>query len=170
MKQFSQVKFCVPAGEGVYWSPVMQDIADLYQAVILDHNRRPRNFEEMEHPDRVAVGDNPVCGDHYTVFLKMEGDRIEKATFHGAGCAISKASASVMTSMLKGKTLDEAKAIYQDFHRMVTTGEVSADNLSDLSAFAGVFQFPARIKCATLSWHAALNAAKGSEPEAVTTE
>ncbi len=148
----------------------MQDIADLYQAVILDHNRRPRNFEEMENPDRLAVGDNPVCGDHYTVFLKMAGDRIEKVSFSGAGCAISKASASVMTSMLKGKTLEEAKALYNDFHTMVTTGEVAEDNLSDLSAFAGVYQFPARIKCATLSWHAALNAAADPDTKSVTTE
>ncbi len=150
----------------------MQDIADLYQAVILDHNRRPRNFGEMENPDRVAVGDNPVCGDHYTVFLQMDGDRIREITFHGAGCAISKASASVMTSMLKGKTLAEIKALYSDFHHLVTSGEIDEGNLSDLSAFAGVHQFPARIKCATLSWHAALNAAErpGEEPEPVTTE
>ncbi len=148
----------------------MQDLAELYQAVILDHNRRPRNFSEMENPDHLAVGDNPVCGDHYTVFLRMDGDRIAEATFHGAGCAISKASASVMTSMLKGKTVEEAKELYEHFHHLVTSGEVDEDYLSDLSAFAGVHQFPARIKCATLSWHAALNAAKGSEDDRVTTE
>lgn len=148
----------------------MQDLADLYQAVILDHNRRPRNFEEMDDPDRVAVGDNPVCGDHYTVFLQMDGDRIKKVSFQGAGCAISKASASVMTSLLKGKTLEEAKELYEHFHNLVTTGEVDEANLSDLSAFAGVYQFPARIKCATLSWHAALNAAGGSGESKFTTE
>lgn len=148
----------------------MQDLADLYQAVILDHNRRPRNFEEMSDPDRVAVGDNPVCGDHYTVFLRMDEGRIEKVSFQGAGCAISKASASVMTSLLKGKTLKEAKELYEHFHHLVTTGEVDEENLSDLSAFAGVYQFPARIKCATLSWHAALNAAEGSEASKFTTE
>ncbi len=148
----------------------MQDLADLYQAVILDHNRRPRNFVEMEKPDRVAVGDNPVCGDHYTVFLRLEGERIAEVTFQGAGCAISKASASVMTSLLKGKTFEEARALYENFHRMVTTGEIDPENLSDLSAFAGVHQFPARIKCATLSWHAALNAAGGEKEGAVSTE
>lgn len=148
----------------------MQDLADLYQAVILDHNRRPRNFEEMSHPDLVAVGDNPVCGDHYTVFLQMDGDRIKKVSFQGAGCAISKASASVMTSLLKGKTVKEAKDLYEEFHHLVTTGEIDEENLSDISAFAGVYQFPARIKCATLSWHAALNAAAGSREEKTTTE
>jgi nitrogen fixation protein NifU and related proteins len=148
----------------------MQDLADLYQAVILDHNRRPRNFVAMESPDRVAVGDNPVCGDHYTVFLRLEGDRISEVSFQGAGCAISKASASVMTSLLKGKTAEEARKIYEKFHQMVTTGEVDPENLSDLSAFAGVYQFPARIKCATLSWHAALNAVADPEAGKVSTE
>jgi nitrogen fixation protein NifU and related proteins len=147
----------------------MQDLTDLYQSVILDHNRRPRNRGKLPTANRVAHGDNPSCGDQCTVYLRLEGDRIADISFDGSGCAISQASASLMTLNLKGKTAREAEAIYADVHHLVTTGEVDEANLSDLAALAGVHQFPARIKCATLGWHAALNALKG-DPITATTE
>jgi nitrogen fixation protein NifU and related proteins len=147
----------------------MQDLTDLYQSVILDHNRRPRNRGKLPTANRVAHGDNPSCGDQCTVYLRLEGDRIADLSFDGSGCAISQASASLMTLNLKGKTAQEAEAIYADVHHLVTTGEVDEANLSDLAALAGVHQFPARIKCATLGWHAALNALKG-DPITATTE
>lgn len=147
----------------------MQDLTDLYQSVILDHNRRPRNRGKLPTANRVAHGDNPSCGDQCTVYLRLDGGRISDISFEGSGCAISQASASLMTLNLKGKTVPEAEAIYADVHQLVTTGKVDEDNLSDLAALAGVHQFPARIKCATLGWHAALNAAKG-DPVTATTE
>ena len=147
----------------------MQDLTDLYQSVILDHNRRPRNRGKLPTANRVAHGENPSCGDQCTVYLRLDGDRIAEITFEGSGCAISQASSSLMTLHLKGKTVAEAEAIYGDVHQLVTTGKVDEDNLSDLAALAGVHQFPARIKCATLGWHAALNAAKG-DPTTATTE
>ncbi len=147
----------------------MQDLTDLYQSVILDHNRRPRNRGKLPTANRVAHGDNPSCGDQCTVYLRLDGDRIADISFEGSGCAISQASASLMTLNLKGKTAAEAEAIYADVHTLVTTGKVEEDNLSDLAALAGVHQFPARIKCATLGWHAALNALKG-DPVTATTE
>ncbi len=146
----------------------MQDLTDLYQSVILDHNRRPRNYKVLPAANRVGSGNNPMCGDLVTVYVKLEGDRVADISFQGSGCAISQASASLMTLNLKGKTIVEAEAIYGDLHKMVTTGKVDEDNLSDLAALAGVHQFPARIKCATLSWHAALNAMKGDEKPATT--
>jgi nitrogen fixation NifU-like protein len=147
----------------------MQDLTDLYQSVILDHNRRPRNRGKLPTANRVAHGDNPSCGDQCTVYLRLAGDRIGDISFEGSGCAISPASASLMTLNLKGKTAAEAEAIYAGVHTLVTTGKVDEDNLSDLAALAGVHQFPARIKCATLGWHAALNALKG-DPITATTE
>ena len=147
----------------------MQDLTDLYQSVILDHNRRPRNRGKLPTANRVAHGDNPSCGDQCTVYLRLDGDRIADISFEGSGCAISQASASLMTLNLKGKTIPEAEALYADVHKLVTTGQVDEGNLSDLAALAGVHQFPARIKCATLGWHAALNAAKG-DPITATTE
>lgn len=147
----------------------MQDLTDLYQSVILDHNRRPRNYSVLPTANRVGSGNNPMCGDQVTVYVKLDGDKISEISFQGSGCAISQASTSLMTINLKGKTVAEAEAIYGDVHKLVTTGKVDDDNLSDLAALAGVHQFPARIKCATLGWHAALNAAKGDE-KLVTTE
>jgi nitrogen fixation NifU-like protein len=135
----------------------MSDLTDLYQQVILDHNRRPRNRGRLPVANRVAHGDNPTCGDQCSVFLRLDGDRIAEITFDGQGCAISQASASLMTTLLKGKTAPEAQQIYDQFHRIVTTGE-TPDEISDLAAFAGVHAFPARIKCATLGWHTALEA------------
>ncbi len=144
------------------------DLTELYQQVILDHNRRPRNRGKLPTANRVAHGDNPSCGDQCSVYLQLEGDRIKDLSFDGSGCAISQASASLMTTQLKGKTAAEAQALYDEFHEIVTTGKEPAE-ISDLAAFAGVHTFPARIKCATLGWHAALNALK-SDPTTVTTE
>ncbi|HYC70509.1 MAG TPA: SUF system NifU family Fe-S cluster assembly protein [Opitutaceae bacterium] len=147
----------------------MNDLTDLYQSVILDHNRRPRNYAVLPTANRVGSGNNPLCGDEVTVYLRLDGDRITDLSFQGSGCAISQASASLMTVNLKGRTVKEAEAIAGDVMKLITTGEVQDDEVSDLSALAGVHQFPARIKCATLSWHAALNAARG-DAKPVTTE
>ena len=144
------------------------DLTELYQQVILDHNRRPRNRGKLPTANRVAHGDNPSCGDQCSVYLRLEGDRITDLSFDGSGCAISQASASLMTTRLKGKTAAEAEALFQQFHDIVTTGQ-APEEISDLGAFAGVHAFPARIKCATLGWHAALNALKG-DPVPATTE
>jgi nitrogen fixation NifU-like protein len=144
------------------------DLSDLYQNVILDHNRRPRNRGKIPTANRSAHGDNPSCGDQCDVFLRLDGDKIAEISFDGTGCAISQASASLMTTQLKGKTIAEAEKLYKEFHEIVTTGKEPVE-ISDLGAFAGVHAFPARIKCATLSWHAALNALHG-DPTPVTTE
>lgn len=151
----------------------MSELADLYQQVILDHNRRPRNRGKLPTANRVAHGDNPTCGDQCSVYLRLEPaagapDRIAEITFDGSGCAISQASASLMTTQLKGKTTVDAQKLYDEFHHIVTTGQ-APEEISDLGAFAGVHAFPARIKCATLGWHAALNAIKG-DPIPATTE
>ena len=145
----------------------MSDLADLYQQVILDHNRRPRNRGKLPTANRVAHGDNPSCGDQCTVYLRLDGDRIGEITFDGSGCAISQAAASLMTTQLQGKSAAEAEQLYQQFHEIVTTGK-APEEISDIGAFAGVHAFPARIKCATLGWHAALNALKGDEAPATT--
>lgn len=145
----------------------MSDLSDLYQQVILDHNRRPRNRGKLPTATRVAHGDNPSCGDQCSVYLDLDGDRIKDLSFDGSGCAISQASASLMTTQLKGKTAAEAQKLYDEFHHIVTTGE-APEEISDIAAFAGVHAFPARIKCATLGWHAALNALKGDEAPATT--
>ena len=146
----------------------MSDLADLYQQVILDHNRRPRNRGRLPTANRVAHGDNPTCGDQCSVYLQLDGDRISGITFDGSGCSISQASASLMTVQLKGKTAAEAENLFGVFHEIVTTGK-EPEEISDIGAFAGVHAFPARIKCATLGWHAALNALKG-DPVPATTE
>lgn len=145
----------------------MSDLSDLYQQVILDHNRRPRNRGKLPTANRVAHGDNPTCGDQCSVYLQLEGDRIKEISFDGSGCAISQASASLMTTQLKGKTTAEAEKLFKDFHEIVTTGN-PPEEISDVAAFAGVHAFPARIKCATLGWHAALNALKGDPVDATT--
>jgi nitrogen fixation NifU-like protein len=137
----------------------MSDLTDLYQAVILDHSKRPRNRGKLPTATRVASGDNPTCGDNCTVYLRMDGDRIAEISFDGSGCAISQASASLMTTLLKGKTAGEAAALFGDFKNIVTTGK-APEEISDVAAFAGVHAYPARIKCATLGWHAALDALK----------
>jgi nitrogen fixation NifU-like protein len=144
------------------------DLSELYQQVILDHNKRPRNRGKLPTANRVAHGDNPSCGDQCNVYLRLDGDRVGDISFDGSGCAISQASASLMTTLVKGKTAAEVEAMFQDFHKIVTTGE-APEEISDLAAFAGVHAFPARIKCATLGWHAALNAIHG-DPATTTTE
>ena len=145
----------------------MSDLSDLYQQVILDHNRRPRNRGKLPQATRVAHGDNPSCGDQCSVYLNLDGDKISEITFDGTGCAISQASASLMTTQLKGKTATEAETLFNEFNEIVTSGKEPED-ISDVAAFAGVHAFPARIKCATLGWHAALNALKGEDVPATT--
>jgi nitrogen fixation NifU-like protein len=143
------------------------DLTELYQQVILDHNRRPRNHGRLPTANRVAHGENPSCGDQCTVYLRLEGGKIADISFDGSGCAISQAAASLMTTQLKGRPAAEAEGLYHQFHDIVTTGQ-APEEISDLAAFAGVHAFPARIKCATLGWHAALNALKGDPAEATT--
>jgi nitrogen fixation NifU-like protein len=144
------------------------DLTELYQQVILDHNKRPRNRGKLPAANRVAHGDNPSCGDQCSVYLRLDGDKIADISFDGSGCAISQASASLMTTQLKGKTAAQAEELYKNFHDIVTTGK-EPEEISDLAAFAGVHAFPARIKCATLGWHAAMEALKGG-PAVTTTE
>ncbi|HWD20222.1 MAG TPA: SUF system NifU family Fe-S cluster assembly protein [Verrucomicrobiae bacterium] len=137
------------------------DLSELYQEVILDHSRKPRNFRVMADADRKAEGNNPLCGDHFTVYLKLDGEIIKEATFEGDGCAISKASASMMTDFLKGKKASEAQQQFGAYQQMVTTGKTDEEALGKLCAFAGVHHFPMRVKCAALPWHAMLAALKG---------
>jgi nitrogen fixation protein NifU and related proteins len=145
------------------------DLQDLYQEVILDHNRRPRNFRVIDDA-RKAEGYNPLCGDRLTVYLRVENGRIADASFQGSGCAISKASASLMTDSLKGKTLAEAEELFERFHRMITRSpEEPVDDLGKLSVLAGVRQFPVRVKCASLAWHTLHNALDARD-EVVSTE
>jgi nitrogen fixation NifU-like protein len=148
------------------------DLNALYQSIILDHNRRPRNFRELTDADRRSEGRNPLCGDELTVWLKMEGDRIEDVSFVGSGCAISKASASIMTTTVKGKTRAEASALFERFHDLVTGSPAARPDdpaLGQLAAFSGVSRFPVRVKCASLAWHA-LRAALRGDGGAVSTE
>jgi len=149
----------------------MSDLRELYQQVILDHNKNPRNFREMPEATAKVEGYNPLCGDHYTIFLQLDGDTIKDVSFTGNGCAISKASASVMSSTVKGKSRDEAAHLFDVFHRLVTgdPSGVDAVELQRLAAFSGVSEFPARVKCATLAWHT-LNAGLKGEGQSVTTE
>ena len=146
----------------------LNDLNDLYQEVILEHAKSPRNFRVMPNANRVAQGRNPLCGDNYTVYLLMDGDVVTDASFQGSGCAISKASASLLTCTLKGKTRAEVEALFGLVHDMVTTGHAD-ERLGKLAAFAGVHKFPARVKCAILSWHAAKSAVAGTN-ETVSTE
>ena len=141
----------------------MSELSELYQQVILDHNKKPRNFRKLETANHTAEGYNPLCGDHLTVYMNVEGDVVTDVGFEGSGCAISKASASMMTQAVKGKSKEQAEALFKEFHSMVTgdLDEETEDNsLGNLKIFAGVREFPVRVKCATLPWHtmhAALN-------------
>jgi nitrogen fixation protein NifU and related proteins len=150
----------------------MADLSELYQQVILDHNRKPRNFKVLERANRKQEGYNPLCGDQFTLYLDMDGDLIKEIGFQGSGCAISKASASMMTTMVKGKTKAEAVEMFDEFHRMVK-GELdfesTPNHLGRLKIFAGVREFPARVKCASLSWHT-LRAALEGVDEPISTE
>ncbi len=150
----------------------MSDLRELYQEVILDHNKRPRNFRVLEAAGHRAVGHNPLCGDQITVFVELDGDVIRDVSFQGAGCAISKASASMMTDAVKGKTISEVRDLFMDFHAMVTSTPDAlpdVERVGKLAAFAGVCEFPARVKCASLAWHT-LQAALSDGSGTVTTE
>lgn len=151
----------------------MPDLRGLYQEVILDHSKKPRNYRVMEGADHHAEGYNPLCGDRVTVYVKLENDRISDLSFQGSGCAISTSSASLLTETLKGKTLGEADALFEKFHRLVTgesNGNLAEDtSLGKLAVFSGVAEFPVRVKCATLAWHTLRSALKGEE-KTVSTE
>ena len=146
----------------------MSDLSDLYQEVILDHNRRPRNFRTLEAPSHTAEGYNPLCGDRLHVFLRLEEGVVADVAFQGSGCAISKASASLMTDAIKGRPVAEVRDLFERFHRMVTTPpDQTVENLGKLSVLAGVREFPVRVKCASLAWHT-LKAALEQEQIATT--
>jgi nitrogen fixation NifU-like protein len=147
----------------------MSELTDLYQEVILDHNKKPRNFRKLEDANRTAEGFNPLCGDQIQLYVKLEDGRISDIGFQGSGCAISKASASLMTSALKGKTAAEAGDLFERFHHLVTSDAADPDDLGKLAVFSGVREFPARVKCASLAWHT-LRAALDGKGEKVTTE
>jgi nitrogen fixation protein NifU and related proteins len=150
----------------------MSDLTDLYQEVILDHNRRPRNFGALPEADRQARGHNPLCGDRLTVFLKLSGDRIDDIRFEGSGCAISKSSASLMTEAVKGRTVAEALDLFSRFQAMITSSmehPAGDASLGKLEVLAGVREFPVRIKCASLPWHT-LKAAFSASTTPVATE
>jgi nitrogen fixation NifU-like protein len=148
----------------------MSELRELYQQVILDHNRKPRNFRTIEGANRRAEGYNPLCGDRVTVYVQVEDGVIRDVAFQGSGCAISKAAASMMTASLRGKTAAEAEATFERFHRMVTGGgDGSEAELGKLAVFQGVGEFPIRVKCATLPWHT-LHAALAGTAEPVSTE
>lgn len=149
-----------------------RELKELYQQVILDHNKSPRNFRKMENASSKAEGYNPLCGDHIDVYVLVEDGIVKDISFNGVGCAISKASASVMTSMLKGKTKEEAEKLFNKFHDLVTGklgDDVDVDELGKLAVFAGVQEFPIRVKCASLAWHTLMSALTDKEKK-VTTE
>ena len=147
----------------------MSDLRELYQDVILEHSKTPRNYRELPKANHKAEGYNPLCGDHFTIYLDLEGDKIQDVTFQGSGCAISKASASMMTQSVKGKSKEEAAKIFENFHELVTGHGGEQDQLGKLAVFAGVSEFPVRVKCATLAWHT-LQAALEGKQEKITTE
>lgn len=149
-----------------------QELKELYQQVILDHNKSPRNFRKMENASSQAEGYNPLCGDHIDVYVLVEDGIVNDVSFNGEGCAISKASASVMTSMLKGKTKEEAEKLFNKFHDLVTGklgDKPDVEELGKLAVFAGVQEFPVRVKCASLAWHTLMSALEDKEKK-VTTE
>jgi nitrogen fixation NifU-like protein len=141
---------------------MFDELTDLYQQVILDHCKRPRNFREQPAATCSAQGHNPLCGDQLKLFLTLEGETVKDASFVGSGCCISKASASLLTDAAKGKTRAELQAMFDQVHEMVTTGRVVGD-VGKLAVFAGVYKFPARVKCAILAWHAMMAALKGGQ-------
>jgi nitrogen fixation NifU-like protein len=147
---------------------MFDDLNDLYQQVILDHSKSPRNYLKLDGANRMAQGHNPICGDHVTMYVNLDGNLVRDISWQGSGCAISRASASILTTALKGKTIPEVKALFSQVHDMVTTGKTNGD-VGKVAVFAGVHKFPARVKCAILPWHAAMAAVEGkSDP--VTTE
>jgi nitrogen fixation NifU-like protein len=148
----------------------MSDLRELYQDVILEHSKAPRNYRQLATANHKAEGYNPLCGDHFTLYLDLKGDSIHDISFQGSGCAISKASASMMTQSVKGKTREEAEKLFEQFHKLVT-GQANGNqaDLGKLAVFSGVSQFPVRVKCATLAWHT-LQAAMEGKQEPVSTE
>ncbi len=148
----------------------MSELRELYQEVILEHSKKPRNYRVMDSANHKAEGFNPLCGDHYTIYVDVKDGSIQDISFQGTGCAISRASASMMTQSLKGKTTEEAESIFTSFHDLVTgQGTGSGEDLGKLAVFAGVSEFPVRVKCASLAWHALRAALQGKE-QAVSTE
>ena len=151
----------------------LRDVRDLYQDMILEHSKKPRNFRSLPQANRKAEGYNPLCGDHFTVFLQLENDEVKDISFEGSGCAISKASASMMTASLKGKTKSQAQELFARFHRLVTSQATEAHDggvdIGKLVVFSGVSEFPVRVKCATLAWHTML-AALEEKSDTVSTE
>lgn len=149
----------------------MYDLEELYQDMVLEHSRRPRNFRKLEDANRTAEGFNPLCGDKITLYLKVEDSVVKDVGFQAAGCAISKASASLMSESIKGKSVEEAERLFREFRHMLTRKpgeEYDADLLGDLEVLSGVVQYPARIKCAVLSWHALESALEGKAKEVST--
>ena len=148
----------------------MANLEALYQEVILDHNRKPRNFREIENADRKVEGRNPLCGDQVTVWMKLDGERIGDVSFKGSGCAVSKSSASLMTAAIKGKTVAESRQLFNRFHDMITGKMNDAERtaMGSLAALGGVSKFPLRVKCASLAWHAMKSALDGSGAEVST--
>lgn len=145
------------------------DLNELYQQVILDHSRSPRNFRRPDTANRVAHGHNPLCGDNISLFLELEGEQVKQIGFQGSGCAISKASASILTEAVKGRTRAEIRQMFARVQDLVTRGERAGEDLGKLAVFAGVHRFPARVKCAMLAWHAAMAALEGQD-QTVSTE
>ncbi|HEY7304119.1 MAG TPA: SUF system NifU family Fe-S cluster assembly protein [Bryobacteraceae bacterium] len=147
----------------------MSELNELYQELIIDHSKRPRNFHRLEDPKRTAQGYNPLCGDKITLDVKLENNHIGDIGFQGSGCAISTASASLMTESVKGKTLQEADVLFDKFHSLITNDKADASGMGKLAVFSGVREFPARAKCATLAWHT-LRAALQERDTPVSTE
>jgi nitrogen fixation NifU-like protein len=144
-------------------------LRELYQEMIVDHGKQPRNFGKLETANHAQAGHNPLCGDKLTLYVYEEKGVIKDAHFEGTGCAISVASASLMTEAVKGKTMEEVKHLFESFHHLVTEGQEPEEDLGKLSVFSGVAEFPVRVKCATLAWHT-LMAALTNDPQTATTE
>jgi nitrogen fixation NifU-like protein len=142
---------------------MISDLSDLYQELIIDHSRKPRNFRRLEDANRTAQGHNPLCGDRITVDLKLQQDQVTDAGFQGVGCAICTASASLMTETVKGKTVDEAERLFENFHDLITSDKPAAASLGKLAVFSGVREYPVRAKCATLAWHTLRAALRGAD-------
>jgi len=146
----------------------MNDLQDLYQQVIIDHNHNPRNFHEIEHPSHSAKGHNPLCGDKIDIYLTIKKDIITEVSFMGSGCAISKASSSLMTEVLLGKTVTEAQKLFDLVHNMIINGKTDVEDIGKLAVLSGVHKFPARVKCAILPWHTLKNALERSTQTTIT--
>ena len=146
----------------------MNELQELYQQVIIDHNHNPRNFREIEHPSHSAKGHNPLCGDKIDIYLTIKDDIIVEVSFMGSGCAISKASSSLMTEVLLGKTVVEAHKIFDSVHDMITSGKTDVEGIGKLAVLSGVHKFPARVKCAILPWHTMKNAIEKSTQTTIT--